>query len=130
LQWQYVVPDAATEVVRTTIERLAAGGVASFLAVLKRFGPGNDGHLSFPTAGWTLALDIPIGDPALGPLLDRLDELVVESGGRIYLAKDSRVNHAHMPAMYPRLEKFLAVKARVDPHSHFQSDLGRRLGLV
>ena len=129
LQWQYVVPDAATEVVRSTIEALAASGVPSFLAVLKRMGEGNAAPLSFPAKGWTLALDIPVGDPGLGPLLDRLDEEVVAAGGRIYLAKDSRVAARHMSAMYPRLDEWLATKARIDPRNRFQSDLGRRLGL-
>ncbi|NLA34313.1 MAG: FAD-binding oxidoreductase [Actinobacteria bacterium] len=129
LQWQYVVPDAATEVVRSTIEALAASGAPSFLAVLKRMGAGNAAPLSFPAKGWTLALDIPVGDPGLGPLLDRLDEEIVAAGGRIYLAKDSRVAARHMPAMYPRLDEWLNNKARIDPNNRFQSDLGRRLGL-
>ena len=129
LQWQYVVPDEAGEVVRSTIMALAASGTPSFLAVLKRMGEGNAGHLSFPSRGWTLALDIPVGDPALGALLDRLDDEVMAAGGRIYLAKDSRVDARHMPTMYPRLDEWLAVKSRVDPDNRIQSDLGRRLGL-
>lgn len=130
LQWQYVVPDSATEVVRTTLEALSHAGVPSFLAVLKRMGPGNLGHLSFPSSGWTLAFDAPIGDPDLGRLLDRLDETVVEVGGRIYLAKDSRVNPSLLGQMYPRLDEWLEIRRRIDPDGRFQSDLARRLGLV
>ncbi len=129
LQYQFVVPDAQGETVRRVIERLTELRLASFLAVLKRFGPGDPGPLSFPLAGWTLALDLPVGHHDLDRLLDDLDGLVAEAGGRVYLAKDSRVSPAAFRAMYPRVDDFLAVRDRVDPGGVLRSDLGRRLGL-
>ncbi len=128
VQYQLVVPDAAEEVVHDAVRRLAAGGHASFLAVLKRFGPANDGLLSFPVAGWTLALDLP-ARPGLAPVLDDLDARVAEAGGRVYLAKDSRLSARTFAAMYPRADEFARVRDRVDPARILASDLARRLGL-
>ena len=131
LQWQCVVPFPAADDLRWMVEELSSAGCTSFLAVLKRMGPGNRGHLSFPAEGWTLALDIPAVDAdVLGPLLDRLDDRVVAVGGRLYLAKDSRMRPELLAPMYPRIDEWREVRAAADPDHQFTSDLDRRLGLA
>ena len=115
---------------RTVIERLSVSGTASFLAVLKRFGGGNDAPLSFPAPGWTLALDVPAGTQGLGEMLHSLDRLVLDAGGRHYFAKDSVTTKEAIRRGYPRLDEWKAVRHSVDPLGVWQSDLSRRLGLT
>jgi decaprenylphospho-beta-D-ribofuranose 2-oxidase len=130
LQYQLVVPFGAEAVMRAAIEGLQRIGAPASLAVLKRFGEGDPGHLSFPIPGWTLTLDVAVGDSRLASTLDRLDEMVADAGGRIYLAKDSRMRPELVSHMYPRLAEWQQVQARLDPDGAFQSDLSRRLRLT
>jgi len=129
VQYQFVVGHGQEDTLRSVVRRLATRGCPSFLAVLKRFGEGDPGWLSFPMPGWTLALDIPTGLPGLDALLDELDEEVAGAGGRVYLAKDSRLRPDLVARMYPRLDDFRALRARIDPRGAITSDLARRLAL-
>ncbi|MER5264273.1 FAD-binding oxidoreductase [Actinosynnema sp. NPDC002837] len=128
LQYQFVVPFAAVDVIRRVVERIASSGHVSALNVLKRFGPGNRAPLSFPVPGWTLCVDLPIR-PGLAELCDELDGLVLDAGGRHYLAKESRTTAEAVRRGYPRFEEWRAVRASVDPDGVFASDMSRRLNL-
>lgn len=129
LQYQCVLPhQTSREGLVYLLESFSRTGNASFLAVLKTLGA-ESGPLGFPLPGFTLALDIPITGEPLLRLLDELDERVVSLGGRLYFAKDSRMNARWIAPMYPRLPEWLAVKRQVDPGNLFASDLSRRLQL-
>jgi decaprenylphospho-beta-D-ribofuranose 2-oxidase len=129
IQYQFVVPLGQETAIVRCLELLRSRKLPVYLAVFKRMGPAANGPLSFPLEGWTLALDLPAAAPGLRPALDELDELVARCGGRVYLTKDVRLRREHLKAMYPRLDRFAAQRARVDPDGVLRSDLARRLGL-
>ncbi len=130
IQYQLVVPPGAENVLHATIDLLRRRRVPCYLAVLKDFGPANGAPLSFPIEGWTLALDLPAAAPGLQPALDRLDELVAEAGGRVYLSKDSRLRADTVRAMYPQLPAWRRVRDQIDPDGLWRSDLALRTGLI
>ncbi|MBA2808490.1 FAD-binding protein [Streptomyces sp. KM273126] len=129
VQYQFVVGYGREETLRRIVQRISRHRCPSFLAVLKRFGEGDPGWLSFPMPGWTLALDIPAGLPGLAAFLDELDEEVAAANGRVYLAKDARLRPELLAAMYPRLAEFRELRRTLDPRGVFVSDLARRLDL-
>lgn len=129
LQYQFAVPDAAGHLVRRALGALRGIGALSALTVLKRFGASNPAPLSFPQPGWTLAVDVPAGVDGLGRVLDALDAEVLSAGGRLYLAKDSRMSPEMMAASYPRLAEWQRMRSTLDPDHVFTSDLARRLAL-
>jgi len=129
VQYQFVLPkDAGLTAFHEVLKRIAESGRGSFLAVLKVFGNANDNLLSFPVAGYSLALDFK-AEPAVFELLDTLDRIVLQHGGRLYLAKDARMSEATFKASYPRWQEFEATRARWHAHGHFASLQSRRLGL-
>ena len=128
VQYQFVVPAGGEHAIRSVLETLRTHGPPSVLTTLKRFRPGGS-LLSFPLAGWCLAVDLPAAHPGLPRTLDRFDEIVAESGGRVYLAKDSRLRRDAFEAMYRDVPKWRSICNSVDPEHTMVSDLARRLGL-
>jgi decaprenylphospho-beta-D-ribofuranose 2-oxidase len=129
VQYQATLPPSGVPGVVALLEKLTASRRASFLAVLKCFGAGNPGLLSHPMKGYTLALDLPMR-PGLDELLRELDVILLDHGGRLYLAKDSSTDAAAFAAMYPELGRFQAIIERLDPNHVLSSDMARRLGIV
>ena len=130
VQYQCVVPEAgALTAVTALLRALSQSRRPSFLAVLKRLGAQNSALLSFPLAGYTLALDIPMRDRGVFDLLRALDSIVLQHGGRVYLAKDAVLTAQTFRAMYPRYRDWQLIKQAVDPAHCFESSLSRRLGL-
>lgn len=131
LQYQLVVPHCPEhKAIRRILEAITAVGMGSFLAVIKEFGEMVHPHLSFPMPGVTLALDFPHYGQDLLTLLDRLDRIVIEAGGRVYLGKDARLPKAHFVEMYPQWTAWRSEKERWDPQGIFRSSLSKRLGIT
>jgi decaprenylphospho-beta-D-ribofuranose 2-oxidase len=129
-QYQFVIPfEDGMRHMKAILETIMSSGELPFLNILKRMGKQSEGLLSFPREGYTFAIDFPIRRDTVA-LVRRLDAMVLEAGGRVYLGKDSYVEAATFAAMYPAIERWLAIKAKYDPSAVFTSDLGRRVGLV
>jgi hypothetical protein len=126
-QYQCVLPEAGGHgAARRVLEVAARAGAASFLCVIKDCGPEGRGMLSFPKAGISIALDLPMRTETQS-LVDRLNDVVAGEGGRIYLAKDALTRADHFRAMEPRLDGFLAVRRAWDPDGRIRSAQSVRL---
>jgi FAD/FMN-containing dehydrogenase len=126
-QYQCVIPRAAgAPAVRALMERLTLFGVASPLCVIKDCGAQGDGLLSFPLAGTSIAIDIPVSAD-IQAIVDRLNEIVIAAGGRVYLAKDRFTRAEHFEAMEPRLPAFRAAREKWDPRRRLRSAQSVRL---
>ena len=92
-QHQCALPlEGGEAVLRRMLETCQAANHGSFLTVLKRFGAiKSAGLLSFPMEGLTLTLDFPNRGETTHALLDQLDNITLEAGGRVNPYKDSRM---------------------------------------
>ena len=129
-QYQFVIPfENGLAQMRKILTAILSSGELPFLNVLKRLGKESGGVLSFPREGYTFAIDFPIREKT-PDLLRRLDAMVIDAGGRIYLGKDSYTDATTFRTMYPEVNGWLETKAKYDPNSVFTSNLGRRVGLA
>lgn len=127
-QFQCVLPLDASEVgLSHLLNTISEAGAGSFLAVLKRFGA-QDSAFSFPMEGYTLALDFPINAKTLS-LLDKLDRITLEHGGRFYLAKDARMSAETFSASDDRIAAFQSQRKDNNWQTRFASAQSERLGL-
>jgi len=123
-QHQCVIPrEVGKDVINEMLSQIALAGEGSFLAVLKTFGNRKSvGMLSFPKPGVTLALDFPNNGAKTLKLLERLDAIVAQAFGRIYLAKDAHMSRSLFERGYPMHQEFLKYR---DPG--ISSEMSRRL---
>lgn len=120
-QYQCVLPeDGSCAITRRFFELLTRLGGASFLCVIKDCGPQGRGMLSFPRAGISIALDIPVRSDTQA-MIDQLNDFVAAAGGRIYLCKDAFTRGEHFRAMEPRLPAWEAVRRQWDPQGKIRS---------
>ncbi|MEM9243840.1 MAG: FAD-binding oxidoreductase [Pseudomonadota bacterium] len=113
-QYQCLVPmqDGET-VIHKLLSYIVKSGQGSFLSVLKTFGHiKSPGMLSFPSEGITLALDFPNQGKKTLKLLESLDNVVKQAGGKVYLAKDARLSNTTFKHYYPQWQVF---RALIDP---------------
>lgn len=127
-QFQCVVPLDSAPALKDMLNKIAWSGLASPLAVLKRMGPGRAGYLSFPMEGYTLAVDFP-NRPGAARLIDTLEDMTMDAGGRLYLAKDALSSGAAIKTMYPDHPKWAREAAKADPDGALHTDMIRRLNL-
>lgn len=128
-QYQFILPkEKSYEGLEEILTAISKSGKGSFLAVLKLYGKANENWLSFPIEGYSLALDFKI-EEGLFELLDRLDEIVVKYGGRIYLTKDVRVSKETFEKGYSKIDKFRQFRKENKMDKKFQSLQSKRVGI-
>ncbi len=129
IQYQFVIPEAArTGGLRKIMDKITKARYEAFLGVLKLFGPENENMLSFPMHGVTLALDFKVS-PGLFSFLDELDRIVLDHGGRHYLAKDARIKSHVFGEGYPKLAEFRQIREQYGLKDKINSLQSKRLGI-
>lgn len=132
IQYQSFVPlDTAEQCYTKQLEMCHEAKIYPYLGVFKRHR--KDAFLmSHAVDGYSLALDFPItrkNREPLWKLTSRLNELVIEAGGRFYFAKDSTLDPKTAKAYLGEetVKQFYSLKRRCDPENILQTGLSKRL---
>ena len=128
-QYQFILPkEESYEGLKSILNEISKSGKGSFLAILKLYGKENKNYLSFPLEGYSLALDFKI-DKGIFNLLDKLDQIVINHKGRIYLSKDVRVSKETFEKGYPQIKKFREVRRKYKLNEVLTSLQSQRVGI-
>ncbi len=128
IQYQFVIPtENGRQNIKNILNAITQSGCRPFLNVLKKLGK-KQGLLSFPFEGYTFAIDFPVTHNLL-PFIEKLDNIILDYGGRIYLGKDALLHREVFEKMYPELPEWKRIKQKYDPEGIFTSNISRRLGL-
>ncbi len=132
IQYQSFVPaENAERCFTAQIELCHQWGIVPYLGVFKRHRR-DEFLMSHAVDGYSLALDFPVtarNRKRLWELAAKLNELVLEAGGRFYFAKDSTLDRPSAAAYLgeDRLRRFFALKQSCDPEGLLQTALSCRL---
>lgn len=133
IQHQSFVPAGAARDVHGRLLALCrVSGMVPWLGVVKRHRP-DDFLLSHAVDGFSLALDFRVtaaNRERLWQLCDEMDRMVLDAGGRFYLAKDLTASPETFHAAYPGLGRFLEWKRELDPGGVLTSALAERLEIL
>ena len=126
-QYQFILPKASSfEGLTLILQKIVDASKGSFLAVLKLYSQENSNYLSFPLKGYSLALDFKI-EKNLFALLDKLDDIVIAYGGRVYLSKDARISKKNFEMGYAQINKFRELRVKYAMDKKFYSIQSQRL---
>jgi len=130
IEYQFVIPfEHASEVLFKVSNILVSHKLISVFAGIKSMGPANSGLLSFPMEGITLAMDFQVGEEQTCIALNLIDQIVASAGGRVYLAKDSRLSAASFNLMYPKAKLLSQFREEHGCNGTIESDMSRRIGI-
>lgn len=129
IQYQCYIPTVHGEIgIQQLLEYLQTSGLNIPLITIKYFGDDTDpSGLTFSGTGYTIAIDLIIDDETIWGALQKLDEIVIQRQGKVYLAKDVRLNPHLFRTMYPGYSNWLIQKKAIDPNCNFTSSMAKRL---
>jgi hypothetical protein len=129
IQYQVAIPtNEAYAVIFELLDIITKTKLASVITCIKPLTK-TRGLMSFPIDGFALAVDFAHNQKVF-PLLEKLDKIVVNCGGRVYLAKDIRLNSENFRMMYSdTLEQWNSIREKYNVRDKFSSLMFNRFNI-